>query len=66
MIRIMMIMMTMIILYDNDGHRVLGEAGVSKLKTGEVGEVLQAGFCNVNFTDVTLADEDTNSIVTNQ
>ena len=56
----MMIMMTMIILYDNDGHRVLGEAGVSKLKTGEVGEVLQAGFCNVKFTDVTLADEDTN------
>ena len=34
---------------DKDGHRVLGEAGVSQLKASEAGQVLQAGFCNVNF-----------------
>ena len=34
---------------DSDGYRVLSEAGVAKLKAGEAGQVLQAGFCNVKF-----------------
>ena len=37
------IMATIMTIYNNDDNRVLGEAGISKLKAGQAGQVLQAG-----------------------